>query len=554
MILLLLLVTFVSGSISLVAVSPTNRSMSSSSRITYTINLTDSNSTTHACTLYTTENSSGGIQVWAAKVSSSVDNNSVLSFTPSLNVGETATGIVYDWNVNCNSTEISGEGTWITNLTDRDGLVPAAALGNSTFGVDTRAPEVTVEGYRPLDLEWLTVRDFTLGLIVNDSNPEFCFLGASINATFNTSRAFEKNITNLTYTNTTAFNFTGFDAGNTSMDDNGTGVYKWSYFCNDTAGNVATSENFTFWIDTTAPTDVGWNFSHFFTSPGNVTLFNLSTSTDYTPSLGWNITEDKNFSHYNLKAYNDSGKASLAFEFNISTLSTLAANMTQLAADVAFRLVISVFDKAGNSATGPTDINYTTTSICHDLNEGWNICGNLGDARNLGQYLTDFGASTVAYFNKTNEFETYVDGGDKAAVSVPFGRAIFAFMESSGEWEDSVHNSTDSITESILINRTNTAWNIVVVNNESVNSVLQKVDYLANGNLVTISDSDGDLLNVSVMSFYNNSASNGTKYIPFVGNLSINNATPVLFGDVIWMHLEKAVDTNITLNWGFLTT
>ena len=48
---------------------------------------------------------------------------------------------------------------------------------------------------------------------------------------------------------------------------------------------------------------------------------------------------------------------------------------------------------------------------------------------------------------------------------------------------------------------------------------------------------------------YNNSASSGSKYIPYKANLTYNNATTVTFGDTIWMYLNKTSLSNLTVNW-----
>ena len=51
------------------------------------------------------------------------------------------------------------------------------------------------------------------------------------------------------------------------------------------------------------------------------------------------------------------------------------------------------------------------------------------------------------------------------------------------------------------------------------------------------------------MSVYNNSASSGNKYIPYIGNWSINNATSLGFGNTVWAYLGSSTTSSIQLNW-----
>ena len=51
-------------------------------------------------------------------------------------------------------------------------------------------------------------------------------------------------------------------------------------------------------------------------------------------------------------------------------------------------------------------------------------------------------------------------------------------------------------------------------------------------------------------SLYNNSASSGNKYIPFVANWTINNETPITYGDTTWIFVNSADASNFTtINW-----
>ena len=43
------------------------------------------------------------------------------------------------------------------------------------------------------------------------------------------------------------------------------------------------------------------------------------------------------------------------------------------------------------------------------------------------------------------------------------------------------------------------------------------------------------------MTYYNASASTGSKYMDFVTNWTINNNTFVDYGDAVWVHLNKTV-------------
>jgi hypothetical protein len=96
-----------------------------------------------------------------------------------------------------------------------------------------------------------------------------------------------------------------------------------------------------------------------------------------------------------------------------------------------------------------------------------------------------------------------------------------------------------------MTNATATDWNIVCDQNITESITFQKIDWYLNGNTT-----ENLLINISRMSYYNNSAATN-KFIPFRANWTINNGTPINFGECLWAFLDDSKQTKgwQLINW-----
>ena len=518
---------FASGAVTVSLVSPANNSMSTSSRLTYTVNLTNGNETTYLCTLYTTENGSAGpASSYISDESITVTNNTEKSFTDNINVNDT-TGYAYNATVRC---QYNGAG-------------PKTNSTINYYGVDTVDPVVVLSGETPLNGEWKADNATLFNLTVTERNADVCVLLTTLNFSGSTGayRTYGQEA-KISYTSGTMFNFTPVR----EFKDNNTDGLIWRYICNDTAGRTYSNTNQTFWIDTVAPTAFTFETANWLTSPGGHLILNNSYATDYTPEIEWGVVTELNFSRYRIRFYNSSGMTTYYAEKNITTRTTNKTNMSTLQADKTHYVEIVAKDLAGNNRTMTVNgYVYKTSSICHSLGSGWNICGILGNNKSLSQLLNETGGTTVAYLNSSNKFQTHTSGGSNGAVVVPSGRAFFTYLSAAGTWQDSVRNESAYSYISTIYNASNTNWNIVVNLNSTSSTNFTDIDGEINGDSTSIWDT-----NVTYFSLYNNSASSGSKYIPYVSNLtSLNGGTTVNYGDTIWMYLGITDVTSIDLNW-----
>ncbi len=470
------------------------------------------------------------------------------------------------------------EFNWWVNCTGETNTVLWNVSSNYTLTVDTINPDVTINPDTPSNYSWLRVNTTSIGLLVIDNNSDVCILDTTLNASGNVSiktnpRGYGRE-SFFDYISGTAFNFSGFGEFNLSrnftglnatFEDNGTGSYIWSYWCNDSAGNVARSNNMTIFFDTINPGL--FNFTAVWTTPGYHRIINRSVVSDYTPELQWDLSIEANFSHYNITFFTNLTKEIIGVQKSVTGRTTNRTNMSVLSADTAYFIDITAYDLAGNSITATSssnvtggDFQYNTTSLCRDLNSGWNICGNLGNDRVLSQFLNETGATVASYFNHTNEFVSYVDGGNNGDRIVPSGEAVFMFMGSADSWSDSVHNfsatqrqaingtSSDLEIITTLRNESNTDWNIVIALKRGLSTTFQEIDFTLNGDGAVILS-----LNVTGFSKYNNSADVGNKYTGYIANVSFSNDTAVEFGDTIWMFLGDISVKNLTFNWSAIS-
>lgn len=528
-----------------------DNSYQTSQTIQYGFNVTGQNDT-YTCKLWHNENGSNGLGMWReVQTVSSVSNNSNTEFTSSTSVAEIS-GLNYCWDIHCNST---GEdiGDWAGNSNATHCNVSA-----NNYSVDVTDPSVTVN-YPASDGEWYTTNtDARIGLTVIDNNAAQCDLYTILNITSNSTvrvGTWYSNTSNkdetATYTNNTAFNFTKINA-TLAWADNNTGAYKWYYSCNDSAGQITTiASNLTFNVDTVAPTTFGFNFSLFQTTNG-IGIVNASTSTDYTPTVGWNLTTDLNFSRYEIWFYKYNIGNTTYVAKNITSRTTLSTSMSTLSADTNYAYKIIAYDAAGNSKDGSdAKTRYTTDSTSRVLSNGWNIIMNTGNPMGLSAILNNSGATQTSYFNASNAFETHVTGGSYANTQVPYGEAVFVYISSgTSVMEDWVVNTSASVygLKFNITNQTNSDWNIPCnKNSSSTGTSSARFHDVDTYQKVSIS------LNITYMSLFNNSGAVGSQYIPYVNNWTINNLTRISYGDCCWMFKNPAVATSFyELDWGLI--
>lgn len=513
----------------------TNNSMQSTQSVTPNF-IVNGNTTTWKCKLYTNMNGTNGPGTWREVVTdSNAANYTNVSDFGTYVLSETVTDL-YKWDVFCNSTtDIAG--CWGDDGNTTDSNASVAYGSTMDFGVDTTDPTLTIT---PADGYWQT-GNMILGATVIDNNAAYCVLTTTMNYTGNrtqTSAAYDAEA----YTNNTVFNFTGFTTTNTNMPENNTGAYTFSVTCNDTAGNTGSISTRTVYMDSTSPSafwllDLATNV---------IDLPNASTATDYNPQVTWNTTTELNFSRYVI--FNGSTNLD-----NVTSISTLSLNVSTLPVDATTIFSIIAYDLAGNSVTatvtGMPD-TYTTDSTSRTLASGWNTIMNTGNAITLGTYLNNSGATYTSYFNSTHGFQTQTSGGTTYEdTSVPSGEAIFVYMTAADVYEDLVLNTSAAWTKYNITNETSSDWNIVCNRNTSDSYSFQQLDSYLNGDNSATPQNITNA-NITYFSFYNNSASTGSKYIPFVNNLTMNNGTYLDYGDCVWLYKDPVITNKFfEINW-----
>jgi len=520
-----------------------NNTYQTSSTITYGVYVTG-NQTTYDCDLWTTENGSNGAGTYTVKVTNfQVNNNTNTSFIARTGVADAVGSTAYVWNVYCNG---------VTDVTGAWGL--ASEDKNITFGVDATAPVIVL--YNPsANGAWYT-DDSTvrIGLNVTDTNANTCTLQTNLDVVNDNTTTFNTAFENYDYTTATAFNFTKVNATQDWADD-GTGLYLYTYNCSDDAGNTASlGSNYTFFVDTVAPTALAFNTSLWATD--NRALVNATTATDYTPTIGWVAATELNFSKYEITFFKDAYgtyNSTTDVRKDVTNKTQLSTAMSTLAADSDYFILITAYDVAGNTANMSTlQYKYSTDSTNRELKAGWNIVGNVGNAFNLSDIRIWTGATTISIWNTTNHvFVSHVSGGSNGATSVTAGQPVLIYVATDTTLSDLVWNATAVSEENhLIINSSssgdNSAWNLVMMRDDDAKT-LQELDSYTNCNTVGAgcATAENNATNIDYMSFYNNTANAGAKYISYVANLSINNATPLTYGDTVWLY----ADQNVTINW-----
>ena len=227
--------------------------------------------------------------------------------------------------------------------------------------------------------------------------------------------------------------------------------------------------------------------------------------------------------------------------------------MSALLGDQSYFINITAFDLAGNqrqmtSVTGG-GFGYSTDSTNRALDSGWNIVGNVGNNLTLSAWLNNSGATTASYWNGSHSFQSHVSGGSNGGVTVPSGEPVLLYLAASSTFSDLVWNTTalnGGLSQDIT-NQTASDWNLVMNKNSSDSFMVNQLDNYTND---CPTYANCNTLNITFMSVYNNSADIGSKYIPYVGNWTINDETPISYGEVIWMFMSNNAGSTTTFNWG----
>ena len=535
--------------VSAVNLTTPNATWSANGNFYHGFNVTG-NSTNYSCELY---NDIGGIWAASGLAGGNVSNstNTTITTTGSAN---NQTG--YKWNVGC-------------NLGSDVNSTVVYADANYTFYVDTVAP--VVRPIYPGYINWTTNRSMVFSFTASDVNNQSCVMETNLNTSeeggrsgnttgglsdltatgfWNTSGSLLSGFKNGTQNNLT-FGFEKYAFGVMWLENN-TGIMKWNVRCNDTAGNIGrfVSGNVTFFTDVTPPTQPNASF------PANFTR-----SSDLTPLFKWLNSTELNFSRYVLQVDDSSDFSSLYFERNITGVSTnFSIVTTELSKyDITYYWRVLAYDLAGNNANSSNTTIYRTDRWCSLLTTGWNICAwTETTARNASSICDDIACTYIAKYNASHEFQTYTSGsatndemefnsssesggGTQPILTNRGDNVIFIYVASNTSWGNRTWQTNQP---NFFYNLTNysTGWNSVPILNQSAVINFGKLDRSINGN--------GSYHRSNVSRFQSLfSAENGTgyKYTPFVTNRSINNATNLRYGSVVWIHVNKTI--NLSYLW-----
>ena len=515
-----------------------NASYQDTQSIVYGFNVTG-NASTWTCTLYGNEDGTSGAGTWGAiETDSSVTNNTNTNFTTRSSVAE-VTGLAYDWDVFCNATE-DPAGDW-----GGDSNTTEEGTGAYNFSVDVTAPTITAT---PATAQWDTDGYIIIGATVVDDNVNTCILYTTVNATANATQTYGAYPTgSQAYTNNTQFNFTGYTTTDTKMDDNNTGAYVYYVVCTDDAGNsVNTVSNRTIYVDTTAPTAFDFNTSLWKTT-NSYAWSNNTQCSDWTPTVGWNVTTEANFSRYRLRFYEDNISSSTYVEKNISTRTTLSTAMSTLEGATTYYMLITAYDDAGNSVNSTTTTNvYNSLTIPHTMNSGWNIFENIGNAKNLSLHLTETGGTTACYYNTTHEFQCCTSAAETTcATNVIAGSGVFVYMAAAGTYDDAVVNSTalDAVTSNIA-HANSINWSLPCNQDHADTDgfTTLELDYTMNGNGTAVISN-----NITQLSIFNQSGAT-YPWIPYINNwTTYNQAKTIDFAECMWVWNDN--NGTRALNW-----
>jgi len=179
-----------------------------------------------------------------------------------------------------------------------------------------------------------------------------------------------------------------------------------------------------------------------------------------------------------------------------------------------------------------------------------------GNQFNLSDIMDWTGATTVSKWQANHTFGSFVDGGINGEIKVNPGEPVLLYLAADLNFEDMILNITSHNTsEANVTNQSASTWNLVVNLNTTVNLTFADIDrYLNCNNTVPLSFVGGgcahqanNVSQIDYFSFYNNSASAGSKYVPYVANWSINNNTGLEYGQCVWLNMGGAGANELTI-------
>ena len=433
---------------------------------TYTlyINASDfaSNNGTSSTRKITIDNTAP-VVAYAATTTADASNVTATSIFTNITYNETnfasITFYIYYSNGSINETRRYTNSTNFTNITLSEGTYSFSAtvsdaagnngsVSNRTVTLDTTAPVVSYAAVTPSDASNRSINSIFVNITYNETNyASIIFYLYNSNGAINTIR---------THTNFT--NFTNF----TGLAD---GTYLFSATVNDTANNPTALSNRTVTLDTTVPS--AFNLI----VPTNATI-----STNRTPTLQWESTNEINFVNYTMQIDDNSDFSSL-----VNTTGTYAnatnktgVTGTTLGADTVYYWRVTAWDAADNSRAAPA-FTYTTDNTVPIINitVPANNSNLTGAADNLTVQVVDTNINNtavwVALFNSTNHYNL-----DATAVVGDY-RNFTKLKVSSGDFYNATINSNNFADGSYRINLTavdlagninsNSSINITIDNN-----------------------------------------------------------------------------------------
>jgi len=437
-------------------------------------------------------------------------------------------------------TTITENTTTLANIeTDGDYYISVSAIdlagnaksGNFVIQYNLDSDTGTIALNAPIDEKYLNNNDVDFNFTVTDDNPSNCTLLLSNSTALTSADVVYVNDT-LTSTAGTVLNF--------SIPDMIDGGYKWNVECADSNNikyNMSTTLlNVT--VDTTAPTNTDLT-----------STFGGKNSTDGTPTITWNTTNENNFDKYVVEAYNSSNSVVIV-QYNISTVGTSTYTMT-VPFEHSLFFNVTVYDKAGNTngALNTTAQSLTyIDSICANLSAGWNLCGLVREtSTNLSTIAAEMDATFISIWNETKQWQTcnYVTGaaGTNCDRLVGIGPTtnnathVWVYVNSSTLWEDRIWGANKYSANLSLTNTTGNGWNIFGM-------------FVRNGlTFEELNDTTRIARNASMYSLvYNNGTSH--PYVTQDGFNSINNGVKVNYGRAYWVYANVTNYSVVNFNLG----
>lgn len=502
-----------------------------SDEVFFNATMFDRNPSTGTCQLF--HNASG---THVSNVTSFYTNNSVVSYTAN-NVPD---GNYYSYFWRC-SDEAGNVNT--TN--------------NVTFHVDATSPTITLN--TPANGSWVTSKTINFNFTVVDSNINYCTLYANFT-----------NDGNLWSSDASGNNGTlGLNGGTVKITSNiatenainatvpeiaySGGGYLYALRCNDTFGRMVQSQNYTVFVDATAPNAFAMNLAN-------------RTSSDHTPNFTINFTSDINFDKYNLQIADDNAFTSVVRSENYSGNAALhglvLSSSNKLNASSTARGLntyvwrVAAYDLAGNRRLASNgSFSYTTDEVCANLSTGYNYCGIIGDFgvnKTLSEVASESKAQNVYVWNNnltSAGFISHTAGlSTNQYVNVTLGDVVVVYINSTGPylWEDRVWGSSRIIDYNFTAHNTSGYHLVSIQNSTKAINFTDIWSSLMGQNITIINDSGIHVtLNDTIRywSYSNNTKLgdplNRNQFVPY--NLlnvykTYNAGVPMKYGEALWAY------------------